>query len=199
MFDNYEHSTVKDSKQKRRQKKQSLHHPDVVINEQTPAPTNTEGFLSNKHNKQGIIYLIEPHLKAAGIVIHAIKEGDADTTIVKQAVHLSSVFDNVVVHASDTDILIMLIFHADASKHIFMQTQQQTFLIKDCKEVLSREMCMCLPFAHCMSGCDTTSALFGLGKIKILKLMTSRHLGYEVLIFGDTGTTKEVITAEGEN
>lgn len=66
---------------------------------------------------------------------HAFIEGDADIAIVKQVIDYLSAHDNVLVVASDTDILVMLLYHADAYKNVFMTTQTQTFAITCCKEV----------------------------------------------------------------
>ena len=89
---------------------------------------------------------------------------------------LSKTNECVLVVADDTDVLILLLYHSPFSKKIFMETRQHIISIKVAKEVLGRELCMCLPFAHAMSGCDTTSALFGIGKLKPLKFLQSSQL-----------------------
>ncbi len=39
--------------------------------------------------------------------------------------------------------------------------------------VLGKSMCACLPFVHVVSGCDTTSVMYGIGKAKPFKLIAS--------------------------
>jgi len=53
-------------------------------------------------------------------------------------------------------------------------------------------------FAHAIVGCDTTSAVYGLGKVAALKLVTSTQTKEHVLVFTDPESTKEEITAAGE-
>lgn len=71
--------------------------------------------------------------------------------------------------------------------------------IKVAQEALGRDMCRCLPFAHAMSGCDTTSALFGIGKVKVLKVLQSaQSLRSDILIFGETGASPKELHRVGE-
>ena len=41
--------------------------------------------------------------------------------------------------------------------------------IKKTKTAIGQELCKILPFVHAISGCDTTSRLFGVGKGKSIK------------------------------
>ena len=79
-----------------------------------------------------------------------------------------------------------------------METKQHTLSMNVAREVLGREMCMCLPFVHAMSGCDTTSAFFGIGKVKHMKfLISSQKLRSGVLVFGDDNANTEDILDVG--
>ncbi len=50
-----------------------------------------------------------------------------------------------------------------------------------------------------MSGCDTTSALYGMGKLKFMKaLESSQLLRSDVLVFGDPSASKQEISEVGE-
>ena len=52
---------------------------------------------------------------------------------------------------------------------------------------------------HAMTGCDTTSAMFGVGKTKAFKVLkASEELSAEVLMFGDLTTPKDVLFQIGE-
>ena len=53
------------------------------------------------------------------------------------------------------------------SAYIYLQTQTETILIRGTREVVGRELCMCLLFAHAMSGCDTNPALDDMVKSSI--------------------------------
>ncbi len=80
-----------------------------------------------------------------------------------------------------------------------METKQNIISIKSAKEVIGRELCMSLLFAHAMSGCDTTSSLYGIGKIKHIKLLESSQLWRsDVLVFGDTAASTAEVCNTGE-
>lgn len=68
-----------------------------------------------------------------------------------------------------TEMLGLLLHHE--TSEIDMETKQHAQSINVAREVLGREICMCLPFVHGMSGCNTTSSFFGMGKIKHTKLV----------------------------
>lgn len=53
-------------------------------------------------------------------------------------------------------------------------------------------MTMCLPFTHAVLGCDTTVALFRIGKIKVMKAsQESQKNRSDVLIFGENELPKD--------
>jgi hypothetical protein len=75
--------------------------------------------------------------------------------------------------ADDTDIIIMLLYHwTDAVGDLifFQQKLQRGWNIKDVNPKIE-EIKEYLLFIHAMSGCDTTSAPFGKGKISMLNLV----------------------------
>lgn len=58
---------------------------------------------------------------------------------------------------------------------------------------------MCLPSAHAVSECDTTSAVFGTGKVKYMKILqSSQNCRSNVLIFGDTDISNQELRRVGE-
>ena len=81
-----------------------------------------------------------------------------------------------VVVGKDTDLLVLL-YHANisANKLYFIsggnlrnaKTFKEWDIIRT-KEVLG-SMCRMLPFIHAVTGCDTTSRIFGIGKAAALK------------------------------
>ena len=78
----------------------------------------------------------------------------------------------VEVHADDTDVAIMLVHHWNEQLNdiVFCAHQsKKTWSIKESSLTLIAEVKAVLPFIHAFSGCDSTSALFGIGKVTILK------------------------------
>ena len=199
VFDSYNVLTTKDPEQKRRRllKPQC---PDMVVDIQMPVPSNKAEFLSNKNNKQKFLDVLTTYLHESGIhVVLAGDESDADVVIVKRAVQMASCYQNVMVIVDDTDVLILLLYHATGESNFYMKTKDHTISINMAKEILGRELCRCLSFVHAMSGCDTTSALYSLGKIKQIKLLqSSQKWRSDVLVFGDSSASLQKITDVGE-
>lgn len=108
------------------------------------------------------------HLHKEGIIVkHSLDNGDADTMIVQLALEKAKESD-VVVHSTDTDIFIALIYHYDISdKSIKMTTNKGLCEIKNLFVVLNEDLRRCLLIAHAMSGCDQVSATFGMGKLRV--------------------------------
>ena len=75
------------------------------------------------------------------------------------------------VNADDTDIAVMLIRHwNDSMQEIVFNSPQakKSWSIKESSMALTPEWNNLMTFIHAVSGCDTTSAVFGLGKCMIL-------------------------------
>lgn len=116
-------------------------------------------------SKQELIKFISQSLEAAGIDVEHADEGDADGIIVRKVLAESFTSEApTIVVVDDPDIQVLLFHHA--TSEICVETKQHILSINVAREVLGREMCMCLPFVHAVSMCDTTSAFFGMGKIK---------------------------------
>ena len=96
---------------------------------------------------------------------------DADTLIVDVAAQSASRGVPVTVVANDTDILVMLLYHfCDSMSDIIlhMETTKQAPVRKICIRKLTAaigtRVTRQLPVIHAISGCDTTSSLYGHGK-----------------------------------
>ena len=61
-------------------------------------------------------------------MIHAAEEGDADVIIVRKAIELDE-HEDVVVIAYDTDILVLVLYHAHSSHQFYMETKHHTIVI----------------------------------------------------------------------
>ena len=101
-------------------------------------------------------------MESAGCsIIHA--KNDADCLIVQNAVTSAQITDTVVV-GDDTDLLVLLLHHADTdSKELFLapepkqsSTKAEYGVIKQCKAVLGPDVCDHILYIHAVLGCDTT-------------------------------------------
>lgn len=155
----------------------------------------------NNTNKQNLIDLISAYLIKYRIqVVHALEDGDADITIIKEAIIKSANNDYVIVHSVDTDIFVGLIFHSDKHKgEIIMKTKKGPYSTTKIGLNLDKDIKDCLLFAHAISGCDTVSAVFGLGKVKAYRmLLHHKYLRQSVSIVGQENSCIPDVINAGE-
>ena len=92
--------------------------------------------------------------------------GDADLLIVKTAIDSASNKTAVVI-GEDTDLMILLLYHAKNSGcQIFFTSEQRPScgIIKHTKSKLGSTVCGAILVVHALLKCDTTSRLFSIGK-----------------------------------
>ena len=102
---------------------------------------------------------------------------DADVLIVKKAVESAASVMHTVLVGEDTDLLILLCYHANLqSCDILFKPEPKkstkrprVWSIKSVKKQLGPEVCNNILFLHAILGCDTTSQLYGIGKGNSLK------------------------------
>lgn len=129
-----------------------------------------EEFLSNPQNQQRFLVELGKHMNAREIVaIHA--EADTDLTIVNAALECSLKSTTVLI-GEDTDLLVLLIHYCDFShKEMCMKSESKNnkggkiWNIKKLQCMLGKKVCTSLLFYHSFLGCDTTSKIFGKGKL----------------------------------
>ena len=118
---------------------------------------------------------------------------EADTRLI---LHASLQDTNVVVVAKDTDILLLLV-HAynklKPSNKWFMKIDRERYVdIFKVAEYLGCEIASYLPQIHAITGCDTTSFFFGVGKIKVLKKLKKQQNSLHLLrSVGQTDTLSD--------
>ena len=131
---------------------------------------------------------------------------DADLLIVNKAVQRSKTMENVLV-GDDTELLILLCYHAELDVFdLFFQpepkansTKRRSWNIKSAKEKLGQEICRHILFIHAISGCDTTSRLYRIGKgLPLKKFVSNTHFREHVKVFDSLPVSKEEIVKAGE-
>ena len=150
--------------------------PDIHFTEDMIFSSKKDIFLSNQKNKQRFINLLGKQLEETEVKVHHA-ENDADVLIVQTALTQSAT-NEVVVIGEDTDLLILLLYHAAPEKNnIYLKSEQKQTVMKKvkiwdilkAKSNLGGRICTLLPAIHAFSGCDTTSRMFGIGKGIVLK------------------------------
>ena len=95
--------------------------------------------------------------------------GDADLLIVQKAVQSATVMNHCAV-GDDTDLLVLLCYHASLESHdLFVcpepkknTKQPGIWNIKTVKQRLGPDICQHILFMYAVLGCDTTSRLHGI-------------------------------------
>lgn len=178
VFDGYSCGpTIKDQEHARRSMKSSQVSPHRHLDMNSKDIGLQEPFLSNKTNKAVLIDLLMPYLQLNGFVV-AQAPSDADSLIVSVALDcatLSSV-STVAVLAEDTDVLVLLLHHRKPTmRPIYFVSEAKKgrggklvggkcLNVGDVQERIGVEACDRMLVVHALGGCDSTSAIFGLGK-----------------------------------
>ena len=113
---------------------------------------------------------------------------EADTYIILHALNMNNQFKDknvmgrIVIKSPDTDVLVLLVHYFSRmsnTSELWFQTGTITALkdgrryipVHDLCKSLSAVLCRILPAAHALTGCDTTSAMYGIGKKSVYKLL----------------------------
>ena len=131
---------------------------------------------------------------------------EADTRMILHAVHLAKNYSRVIIRCDDTDVLILLLFYVSQgmfdNTSIFMHaghtgkiTNRQRFIpINSIAANMGERMCMCLPLLHALSGSDTTSSIFRVGKnTAFTKLQQNIDHLEELKTFGESSDTSHIV------
>ena len=205
VFDGYpDKPSTKDITHMRRTR--GVTSPKVTFNENMLCKTKKEVLLSNTDNKRSFLNLLSTKLCENGCTTINAKE-DADVLIVQTALELANTCDVVLIE-EDADLLVLLCYHADIhSNRIYFKSESKQAVarqirvwdITKTKIVLGEEICRLLPALHAMTGCDTTSRLFGIGKGAALKtLISSNNFKKHASIFLTTCDVDHIVKAGEE-
>lgn len=105
---------------------------------------------------------------------------EADTCLILHAIHFSSSFNciiHVIVRSDDTDVLVLTLYYVSKGMlgssvyihagHATQVTDRHRYIpINTIVENVGHHLCENLPAAHTLTGCDTTSSFFRIGKCK---------------------------------
>ena len=205
VFDNYpEIPTTKDEAHIRRAGTSTS--TNVRIQENLTVDISENAFLVNKANAKKLIMLLSKRLTEAGIKCSHAK-ADADRLITLSALECAKDYETVV-HAEDTDVLILLLHMATRNlkdiifiPHLKKASKKKKRLwpIQDIQESLGDNLCRRLLLIHAYSGCDTTSRPYGMGKSSVLKkLLNDNDLGKCADTFVQPLSSKSQIIEAGD-
>ena len=101
---------------------------------------------------------------------------EADTRILLHTIDLATTHSRIIVRCDDTDVSVLLIYYCGkgmfANCKVYMNaghcsktTNRQRFIpVNEITSTIGQDVLICLPASHVISGCDTTSPLFKIGK-----------------------------------
>ena len=142
-----------------------------------------EAFLDNSENKQNCILMLRRIMDSNGIETKQVPS-DADLLIATTAVQ-SSITIPTINLGEDTDLLILLLYYYECGSmqlifrpnHDKKTMKSKIWDIGKTTCVLGQETCNVIPVIHAISGCDTTSKLYGVGmRAALKKFMDSQTL-----------------------
>lgn len=114
---------------------------------------------------------------------------EADTRLILHAVDAGRSHDTVIIHSPDTDVLVLSVCHAHSvpSDNLILISGDRLIDIKKVSEKMGRVMCLALLGLHILTGCDTTSAFHGKGKLRAFELICSNNKFRDAM--ADLGST----------
>ena len=127
---------------------------------------------------------------------------DTDRVIVDRAVTLAEEND-VCVYADDADVLILLIYKLKTTTHhsVYLRQEKQSRTINlisliNAMPVSKKDNIL---LSHAMTGCDTTSGFFRIGKTKLTKSKILENNPAYNSVFLEDGSDIDVVIDAGEN
>jgi hypothetical protein len=172
VFDSYPAvPTTKDSTHLRRGESKST---NITIAPNILLDIPKSQFLSNPQNKQRFIDFLIPYLTKVRGISCTQADNDADTLIVTTAIHQLKT-SNVTLYGDDTDLLALLLHKSEeiltTSHTLVMQSKVSRWEIKPLiAKLQGRPYLKRILALHALSGCDTTSRIFGKGKEKFMNI-----------------------------
>ena len=140
--------------------------PAVVFDDSPPVVNSQRCILGNRSSKSRLISKIIDSLTLKS-VSSCQSQGDADYLISSIVLaHAENMTYHVVLVAKDTDLLVLL-SHGSKTENAFMQyDKDHIYNIHSIKIKMNPVVLHHILLIHAISGCDTVSAVYGVGKEK---------------------------------
>ena len=166
--------------------------------------------MKNKHNKRGLSRLLCTFNLGRGVTVDSIHDGvfghdEADITIISYMLQAADDGCHVVrVLSYDTDILVLLVYwtwRCNLQDRLAVQMEKWDGVVLDvnatCAKLWSTVRSQLLG-AHAITGCDTVSYPFGMGKASVLKTLKEGDFPGLFDVLGEEDAPQEDLMAVGE-
>ena len=138
--------------------------PAVVFDDSTPVVNSQRCILANRSNKSRLISKIIDSL-ALKSVSSCQSQGDADYLMSSIVLaHAENMTYHVVLVAKDTDLLVVMLSHGSKTEKASVQYDKNLiYNIHSIKIKMNPVVLHHILLIHAISGCDTVSAVYGVG------------------------------------
>ena len=165
--------------------------------------------MKNKHDKRGLSRLLSTFNLGCGVTVDSIDDGvfghdEADITIISYILQAADDGCHAVrVFSDDTDIFVLRVYwtwRCDLQYRLTVQMEKWDGVVLDINATcahLGSTVCSQLLGAHAITGCDTVSYPFGMGKASMLDTEGGRLPGLFYGL-GEEGASQEDLMAVGK-
>lgn len=196
IFDGYGNITTKSLTQRRRGMARSV-ASEIILSDEVPI--KQAEFLLNSKNKEKFIHHLQIYLRRNGVVCKQA-DGDADLLLVETAL----TGQKSVVVSEDTDVMVISLHYVsryDTDLWILRpgksgSANRYTNVCKLANDLGARVTSSILGF-HALTGCDTTSAFYKIGKKSAYKTFEKHNFFENSLKYLYEEGNEEDVTKEG--
>lgn len=202
IFDGYNEMMSTKVTEQRRRTVQNV-SPDIIFELDMKVSTSQSLFLNNRQNKARLITMLMVKMENSGVLCSQAP-ADADYLISNTALASATVQDRpVILVGNDTDLLVMLVDKATPTMDIYMQFRNNPltiYSITEIQQALHAVVKRHILFAHAVTGCDTVSALYNIGKRKALSILEHDGNNWDNLdVFRRENADRDEIEQGGES
>ena len=171
VFDGYNSST----KDQCHRKRHPVRGMEIVFGRDTMLLCKKTTFLSNPINKTRFVDMLGRYLTQCLRIKVLYSQADADLLIVTTAMEEVMTCNTTVV-GDDTDLLVLLLHYVHTigcniyDLALYRPSSDTCIDVKKLHERMPTHVVDSILTIHAASGCDTVSAIFGIGKTKLLKI-----------------------------
>lgn len=204
VFDGYSEDAVEKSTKTAERLRRSTKSvaTETLFDETMQVTVAQDKFLGNDKNKSRLIEVLKRKFQVAGYIVKQ-HEGDADTLIVTTALELSGLHESIIIVGEDVDLLIILTGIAkETERNVYFMKPgkgKSPKLVYSANSLKDPTLARHILFYHAFTGCDTTSAIFNQGKLKVTTLSKKfENLEIAIDTFVNRNSDPDSIDAAGE-
>jgi len=201
VFDGYNNTSLSTKALEQTRRASRILSPDIVVSLDMPVAVKQKAFLNNRNNKAQLIRFLRNAFEQKHLTCFQ-SNGDADSLICDIAIASTRSNQPVVLVGNDTDLLVILISAVTDEVNLSIQltTSPNTiYRISDIQKALSLDVRSHILLAHAITGCDTVSAPYNIGKQKVISVLENTRADWSVLnIFKQKDANHDDVARAGE-